>query len=129
MAEQTFDQAMQTARRLVAEGKLAEAEALYRRILTAVGDHPLVLNALGAVLGQAGKLQQAGEVLTRATRADPNFADAWANLANVAEQTNNPDAAMVALRRAIELRAGVGSYHRRLGVCLGRKGDLPAAIT
>jgi Flp pilus assembly protein TadD len=128
MAEQTFEQAMTTARRLHVEGKLAEAESLYRQVLAAAPDHPAVLNALGTVLGQAGKLKQAGDILSRATRSDPQFADAWANLAKVYEQTDNPDAAIMALRRAIELRGDVGAYHRRLGVCLGRKGDLPAAI-
>jgi Tfp pilus assembly protein PilF len=128
VAEQTFEQAMQTARRLHVEGKLAEAESLYRQILGAVPEHPLVLNALGTVLGAAGQLRQAAEVLSRATSADPQFADAWANLAKVYEQTDRPDGAIVALRKAVELRGDVGAYRRRLGICLGRSGDLPAAI-
>jgi tetratricopeptide (TPR) repeat protein len=128
MPGQTLEQAMQTARRFHVEGKLAEAESLYRQILVAAPNHPQVLNALGTVLGAAGSLSQARDVLVQATGADPQFAEAWANLAKVYEQTDHFDDAILALRKAVDLQGDVGAFRRRLGVCLGKKGDLPAAI-
>ena len=119
---------MQTARRFHAEGKLAEAESLYRQILVAAPNHPQVLNALGTVLAAAGRLSQARDVFAQASGADPQFAEAWANLAKVDEQTDRLDDAIVALRRAVELQSDIGAYQRRLGVCLGKKGDLSSAI-
>src|SRR5207253_9809131 len=55
-------------------GRLAEAEALYRRMLELQPDQPDALNLLGVIALQSSKPQQAEELLRRSVQKAPTFA-------------------------------------------------------
>jgi len=57
-------------------GHLADAEALYRRILAAHRDHPAALHLLGVIAPQSGRTELAVEWLRRAILIKTNFAPA-----------------------------------------------------
>jgi tetratricopeptide (TPR) repeat protein len=76
------------------EGRLAEAEAHYRRSLELKADQPKALNNLGAVLHLQGKLEQAVASYRRALELDPALPQANQNLASI---TRDPAAAEAAI--------------------------------
>jgi Flp pilus assembly protein TadD len=62
-------------------GRIAEAQALYRKVLVSDPNHAEALNLLAVILQDAGDLVQSIELLSRAVAADPAFPEAFANLA------------------------------------------------
>ncbi len=68
---------------LEADGKLAEAEAEYRRALTLVPDDPRARNNLGGVLLKQGRVPEARDILERLHRERPDHVPALFNLAKL----------------------------------------------
>jgi Flp pilus assembly protein TadD len=56
------------------EGRLAEAERRYRQILTVVPDHADSLHLLGVAACQAGRVDQAIDLIGKALAVRPDFA-------------------------------------------------------
>ena len=63
-----------------AEGRVAEAEADYRRAITLDSTDVYSLSNLGKLCGQQGRFREGLPVLLQAVRVDPNFAPARTNL-------------------------------------------------
>ena len=90
--------------RLQGAGRLAEAEAMYRRV---AADAPLnagVLYNLGVVQYLQGKPGDAVTTLRRATALKPDFPEALCNLGLILIDLRRTDEAIAALRRALALR-------------------------
>src|SRR5271170_6115160 len=81
-------------------GRLAEAEAIYRQVLTLDPRHPDALNLLGILLGDSGRLEPAVELITAAIAANPSVARFHANLGDMNRRLGRLDRAAEALRRA-----------------------------
>src|SRR4051794_16699442 len=81
---------MERASALHEEGRLEEAERLYREGLTAGGDHPLLLFNLGVVLEDLGRAEDAVAAYQRALAMDPAFADCHYNVALLYETLAKP---------------------------------------
>lgn len=62
------------------EGRLEEAETVYKRILELEPDNPTALNHLGALAYQAGKPDEASKYIAKALRRSPRYAAAHNNL-------------------------------------------------
>lgn len=62
-------------------GDLPAAEFLYRQILSAAPDDPVVLQLLGNVLAVTGRLDEALTALEQSVAIDAESAEAWAQLA------------------------------------------------
>jgi predicted O-linked N-acetylglucosamine transferase (SPINDLY family) len=87
-----------------AAGRLAEAEAAYRRVLQAAPDHPEALHALGLILSRRGELEAAIDFMSRSVAARPDNAAFHTNLGlALAAAGRFADAAAVQ-RRAIALQ-------------------------
>jgi tetratricopeptide (TPR) repeat protein len=71
------------ARALAALGRDQEAEDLYRRMTTQYPELPEPWNNLAALYVKQGKLEMAQDALHMALTADPNYAQARANLGRV----------------------------------------------
>ena len=76
---------------------------------------------------QLARFPEAQIELERATTLRPDHGDAWAMLGNVYKQNDQPDKAIAALRRAIELMPNQPSPHITLASILVRQGDTAGA--
>jgi len=128
MAAISLEQAMKLAEQLKSQGKLAEAEKVYRQILAAAPANAGALNLLGTVVGDLHRLPEARDLFRQATRAEPTYHDAWTNLSLCCERLDEFDEAIVARRKAIELKPDWAEHWHRLGTCAGKQGDLKEAI-
>src|ERR1700748_204456 len=88
------------ADRCRAEGRLAEAESLCRRVLEVQPNLPEAVHLLGIVTHQAGKLGAAIEQVERATELAPRNALFRANLAEMYRQAGQLKRAVEEARRA-----------------------------
>jgi len=125
--EDDFGPALEKARGRHKAGRFAEAEALYRQILDARPDTPVVLSKLGAALAAQGKFDDAREALERAVERDPGLAEAHNNLGGVLQIQGNLEAAVQSLRRALDIDPGQAAAHISLGNILMRQGETEAA--
>jgi len=76
------------------EGRLREAERVYRDAIQACGDAPLLLYNLGVLLEDMGRKADAFEAYKGALRSDPVLADCHYNLALVCDQLKRPKEAI-----------------------------------
>ena len=111
-----------------ASGRLAAAEAMYRKILGKRPRNIASLNNLGVVLKERGGLEQAASLLRRAVRISPDFPDAHVNLGTVLEQLGQLDEAAGLYRRALELSPGHPDALSNLGDTFRRAGQYVDAI-
>ncbi len=123
-----ISQAFELARTHHQAGRLAEAEALYRQILSVQGDHPDSLHWLGYIAWQTGHSQAALELIQRAISLVPTDPAPHVNLGAVLASAGRPDEAINSFRQAITLQPQIAEAHCGLAFALYEKGDLRAAI-
>ncbi len=111
MLQDQFQQAF----RHHAEGRLPEAEALYRAILAADMRHGGALHGLGLMALQTGRPDVAVRLIGEALAVDGNTADHHADYGFALLQTGRTDEAVAALKRAVELAPGEARHHFNLG--------------
>jgi len=88
---------------LHSQGRLAEAEILYRQVLAA---NPNLMDArhmLGVVKAQQGQPHEAYALIAPVVEANPSNALALANLGNVLNDLGRPDEALPAYERALAI--------------------------
>ena len=109
-------------------GRLADAKALYTRILERQPKHADALHFLGLLACQIGQ-SEAGIALMResiAVHASPIY---FNNLGNALREANQLEQAIRAYRRAVELEPGYADAYSNLGNALRESGDAAAALT
>lgn len=106
------------------EGRLAEAERLYRQVLTRNPTDAPALHHLGLVALATGRLQDACELLQRAASCDPADAVCHNNLANVLRQLQCLPEATEAYRAAVRCDPDYINAHFNLASLL-MEGDDP----
>lgn len=107
-------------------GRLAEAAALYERVLAEAPGQFDALHLSGVLALQRGDLQSALRRLEDATRAQPSVADAWCNLGLARLSAEQPAEAAQALERALALAPDLPQAVNGLARALadsGRPGD------
>jgi predicted O-linked N-acetylglucosamine transferase (SPINDLY family) len=109
-------------------GRLAEAEKIYRDILSVHPNHAEAMHFLGVVAGQAGRWPLAVELISRAIMVDDNVAAYHSNLGLALKNVGRIDEAIAAFRRAISLDQSLTQTHSNLGNSLRSKGDLEQAV-
>jgi protein O-GlcNAc transferase len=97
------------------KGDLKGAEAAYRAVLDAEGNHVDALHLLGSVLGQQGKLDPAMELLLRALERAPDHVAAMVDLGNVYRAMGDSKRAMEYYRKAVHVSPDNTAAHRNLG--------------
>lgn len=121
-------EALMQAERCRAEGRLAEAEALCRRVLAAHPDLPEVHHLLGVTVHQFGRLGEAIEHLQRATRLAPQVALFHANLGEMYRQAGRLREAVAAARRAVAIDPNMAAAWGNLGAALFESKEFDEAI-
>ncbi len=114
--------------RLHRSGRLAEAEQLYRQVLSKTPHHADSLHWLGVIGLQTGNLAPAGELISAAVRIRPNDAIYHSNLGLVYQNQGKLDQAAACFERALALQPHYPEARNNLGVLLQRQGQLGAAV-
>lgn len=107
--------------------RLADAKALYSRILSKQPKHPDALHFMGLLACQIGQ-SEAGIALMResiAVHASPIY---YNNLGNALRDAQELDDAVLAYRRAVELKPDYADAHNNLGNALRETGDAASAL-
>jgi predicted TPR repeat methyltransferase len=100
------------------QGRLAEAEALYRRVLRLRPTHFDALHLLGVIAGQTDRFDDAHQLLTRALGQRPDSAAALTNFGNVLGNMGRHQEAVQAFERALALRPDDAKALRNRGTSL-----------
>ena len=124
-AEQRFAEALTLHQR----GQLAEAERLYRQVITRQPDHLDALNLLGVLALQSGRNQEAIDLIARALANNDRVADFHNNIAEAYRRCGRFDDAAAHFTKAIELEPTFVAAHQNLAATLRaqEKWDLAAA--
>lgn len=110
-------------------GDLAGALAAYRQVLTAVPDHGLALNLLGAGLLQLGAAAEGVEYLERAARRQRDHPEVLANLAQGYLALQRYGDAFATFRRASRLEPKAAQFQVGAAAALALQGKLADAET
>lgn len=111
-------------------GNLAQARALYTRIVQRRPNHADALHLLGVIAYQAGDHRKAIHLIGRAIRFAPNTAAYHSNMGLAREAQNDLNGALASYDQAVALRPDfVEAYNNRGGVlyALGRAEDAIAS--
>jgi len=113
---------LRAADEAIATGRLDEARQLITQAHSLAPDHPLVLNAAGALELRGGNAAAARELIERAARADNRNAGLWVNLAFVYRRLGLRDEEGRAIEEALTIDPRnllallqKGSLHELLG--------------
>jgi tetratricopeptide (TPR) repeat protein len=118
----------QQALRFHQAGRLPEAEALYRQILSVEPDHPDALHYFGMLAYQVGKGEIAIELISRALKCRPDYVIAHNNLGIVLSHQGKLDEAAASYRRALSLKPDYAEVHFNLGNTLNDQGKPEEAV-
>ncbi|RMH17147.1 MAG: tetratricopeptide repeat protein [Acidobacteria bacterium] len=114
--------------RLIDEGRFAEAEETFRRVLEIRPGNARDHANLGGALARQGKLEEAIEHYRQALALDPDDPYAHNNLGMALAESGDLGAASRELETAIRIEATYAEAHHNLGLVRARAGDLEAAI-
>jgi tetratricopeptide (TPR) repeat protein len=110
------------------EGRLDEAELLYRRILDEEPQQPDALHLLGVVFHQRGRHERAIELMARALAVRPGQATFHGNLAEAFRAAGNLPEARKHAETAVRLDSGSAVFHNTLGLALQGEQRHAAAV-
>jgi tetratricopeptide (TPR) repeat protein len=120
-------EALKYAERCRGDGRLMEAEAACRQILQGQPNVPEAEHLLGVIAHQNGKLGEAIEHVTRATKLAPQVALFHANLGEMLRLAGRPKLAVDSARNALEIEPTMPAALSNLGVALYELKDYEGA--
>jgi tetratricopeptide (TPR) repeat protein len=123
-----IEQMMQMAVEHHRSGRLAEAEAGYRQILSVNPSHAGALHLLGVLASQTGHGEEAIELIGRAIAMEPEWAEALNNLGSAQKGGGLVEESIASFRRAIQLKPDFPEAYFNLGNALCEKGNFGEAI-
>ena len=109
-------------------GRLADAEALYRRILAAQPNHADALHLLGLIAHQSGRHDLAVEWIGQSIVINPNNPASHSNLGEACRALGRTGQAIAAYRRALELKPDYPEALNNLGAALAGEDQLSEAV-
>ncbi|MEP6670072.1 MAG: tetratricopeptide repeat protein [Chthoniobacter sp.] len=124
----TVQQAFELAFQHHQAGRLADAEALYRQVLTVQPNHADALHFLGVIAHQAGRPDLAVDLIRQAIALNPNNPGAQCNFGAALAAQGKADDAIAAFRRALQLKPDYPDAHNNLGTALAGQGRPDDAI-
>src|SRR5438105_6557033 len=108
-------------------GRIVEAEAVYRKVLSADAKHFDALHLLGLALHQSGRSEQGARYVADAVAIVPGNAAALSNLAEIYRTLSRVNEARECCERALSLQPDFAEAHQNLGLLLDQQGQLPEA--
>jgi len=116
MTEQNLSDMIEAGRGLHRSGRLEEAEALYRRVLTEDPRHGQAQHLLGVLALQRGQIAEAVERLDMAVEAEPDDPNIRNNLGNAYRAAGRMEDAIRAYAAALVHRPDFPDAHYNLGM-------------
>jgi tetratricopeptide (TPR) repeat protein len=123
-----IDSHLQHGKRLHGAGRLAEASAVYRQVLSAQPTHADTLHMMGVLLLQTGEPTQALEWIERAIGIRGTAPEFHVHHAHALLVLGRAAEAAEACRIALRLRRGNAEAHQTLGHALSDAGDYAGAL-
>jgi tetratricopeptide (TPR) repeat protein len=111
----TVEQAFDLARRHHQEGRLGEAESLYREILRVQPDHADSICSLGILAHLVEKFDLAADLIAAAIDLNPQVSGWHNDHGSALQALGLKDAAIAAYRRALTLDPSLAATHFNLG--------------
>jgi tetratricopeptide (TPR) repeat protein len=124
----TAEQALTTAEALHAQGRLREAEQIYRAVLVLNPDHLRSLQRLGAICLQREAPQEALSPLAHALTLDPNSADTHNDFGIALAKLGQFAPARAEYEKAVTLEPDFAAAHSNLANALAALGEKDEAI-
>ena len=110
------------------QGKLDEAETLYRRVLRERPRHVDALHFLGVLLHSRGQSAEAAGLIRSAVQENPRYVDARINLGNVYKESERYAEAEAQYRMALKLVPENADAWNNLGAVIRAQGKVDEAI-
>ena len=110
------------------EGRLEEAERLYRETLEIQPNNLNANNNLGVILKHHGKLEEAEKCYRKVIEIKPDFAEGYNNLGNTISKLNKIDQAEQYYRKAIEIKPDYTQAYYNLASLLHKLEKLDEAV-
>lgn len=129
LREVTLDEAMSTAIFLQQQGRLDDAEGIYRKILDVMPDHVDALHFFGVLTHQQGRSEEGASLVGLSLELNPEQPDAWSNLGIILKSMGKVDEAADAYEQAIVLRPNHPNAYNNLGVLRRAQGRTEEAET
>jgi tetratricopeptide (TPR) repeat protein len=118
-----------TALELHRVGRLAEAEAMYRRALSLNPDDASALHLLGVILHQNKRSAEGAPLIQRAIELQPNIASYHNNLGEVLRELDRCDEAIACFKRALQLKPAYPEAYNNMGGEYGRLARMGDSIS
>ena len=118
----------QQAVALINQGKLQEAEEIYKDLIATGTKNHIVYGNLAAICEMQGRFDELIDLLKKALELKPNYPDAHYNLGNALQEQGDLTAAIASYNSALKLKPNYPDAHYNLGNALQEQGDLTAAI-
>jgi predicted O-linked N-acetylglucosamine transferase (SPINDLY family) len=124
----TIQAALELAQAHQVAGRLPDAEALCRQILSSDSQNHQALHLLGLIGYRAGNYPAAVELMSQAIRLAPGVAEYRSHLGLALMRQGKLDEAISAYRHAILLQPDFAQVHNNLGNALTQKGLFELAL-
>jgi len=128
MAPLTLEQAYNIGIENFRAGRRAEAESIFRQILSQQPRHADSMQMLGLLLHQRGEVAGSISLLRGATEINPASAGYHANLGLMLASAQQWPAAIESYRRALAIQPNLAEVHNNLGNALRSMGHVAEAI-
>ena len=119
----------QEAASFIKQGKIHEAEDIYRGLITTGTSNHTTYEKLATTCGMQGKLDECIELLKKSLELNPNYPESHHNLGIALKLKGKPAAAIASFKTALQLQPNLIDAHINLGIALQEQGDLTGAIT
>ena len=113
---------------MINQGKLQEAEAIYKEMIAAGTSNHFVYGNLAAICGMQGRYDELIDLLNKALELKPNYPEAHNNLGIAFKKQGNLTAAIASYNTALQLKPNYPDAYNNLGIALLEQGDLTTAI-
>ena len=113
---------------LINQGKLQEAELIYRELISAGTNNHIVYGNLAVICGKEERFDEMIDLLGKSLQLNKNYPNAHNFLGVALKAQGNLLAAIASFRKALKLNPNYPEAHNNLGATLAEQGDLKAAI-
>ena len=119
----------QEAVSLTSQGKLAEAEVIYRELIAKGSTNYAVFGNLAALCGMQGRFEEVIPLLNKAIELKPDYPEACNNLGIALQKQGDLTKAINSFNKAIQLKPNYPEAYNNLGIAHQEQGELNKAIT